>query len=134
MSLLPFNFWGKRGIIRLSNIPKMIQLVHDGSKSTQLLGSTFLTTPLCHPSGLVTSFRKIILATGQGMDWGGARAMGIETSWVWVKSPGKKWGIREVRGRKWMGSKGVFESRLGRNYSGLTVKYKKVKDLRLGGR
>lgn len=121
MSLLPFNFWGKRGIIRLSNIPKMIQLVHDGSKSTQLLGSTFLTTPLCHPSGLVTSFRKIILATGQGMDWGGARAMGIETSWVWVKSPGKKWGIREVRGRKWMGSKGVFESRLGRNYSDCEV-------------
>ena len=33
-----------------------------------------------------------------------------------------------------MGSKGVFESRLDSNYSGLTVKYKEVKDLSFGGR
>lgn len=51
-----------------------------------------------------------------------------------MQNPGKKWYISEVKGRKWMGSKGVFESRLGGNYSGLTVKYKEIKDLRLGGR
>lgn len=72
-------------------------------------------TPLCYLSGLVICVRKITLATGQGMDWKGGRAIGRETSWVQVQSPGKKLCTSEVRGRKWMGSKGVFRGRLDSN-------------------